>query len=252
MSGHMRHPDGQTDPAAERSHPGPTAGLLALWPMTRPSGLAVETVAVTLGTIAALAVLNLPGPSGGRWLAIPALLVAAALIPAWVGKREFPRLGLDPEHLRSAIPLICRTGIVTFPPVFLGLWLLMLMHLPIPLRPPASATQNWLTWLLYQSLYVAVAEEVFFRGYVQANTASLLGQAAWLSGPWQQRVAILVSAACFALAHVVIHGQIISLLVFLPGLVLAWLFVRTRSLLAPILFHGLANVSYGVMAMALT
>jgi membrane protease YdiL (CAAX protease family) len=35
---------------------------------------------------------------------------------------------------------------------------------------------------------------------------------------------------------------------FLPGLVLAWLFIRTRALLAPILFHGLANVSYGLFA----
>jgi membrane protease YdiL (CAAX protease family) len=40
-------------------------------------------------------------------------------------------------------------------------------------------------------------------------------------------------------------------LTFLPGLILAWLFLRTGSLLAPIVFHGLANVSYAMMAMAL-
>lgn len=252
MSIHMRHLNSQTEDATLCSHTGPAAGLLSASPMIRPPSLSAETVAVTLGTIVALTFLSLPGAQSARWLAIPALLVAAALLPTWVRKREFPCLGLDPAHLRSAVPVVCRVCIATFPPVFLGLWLLTLAHVPIPLRPPLDEGWNWLGWLHYQFLYVALAEEVFFRGYVQTNTARLLSQTAWLSGPWQQRVAMLVSAACFALAHFVVQSQITSLLVFLPGLVLAWLFVHTRSLLAPILFHGLANVSYGVMASALT
>ncbi len=251
MSVHRRYPDGQTDTPAECSCTGPAADLLSLLSATRPPGLAVETFAVTLGTVAAVAFLSVYGAAGGLWLAIPAVLAAAALIPAWVRRRDFPCLGLDPAQLRSTIPVVCLVAIATLPPVFLGLWLLTLMHMPIPLRPAVSESQNWLAWLLYQFLYVATAEEVFFRGYVQANITRLLGQATRLSGPGQQRVAIVVSAACFALAHVAIQGQIISLLVFLPGLLLAWLFVRTRSLFAPILFHGLANVSYGVMATVL-
>jgi membrane protease YdiL (CAAX protease family) len=252
MNVRMEHLDHQTDAAADYSHAAPLTELLPLLPTRRPPGLAAETVTVTLGTIAALALLNGHDVAGGRWLVIPALLVAAALVPAWVRRREFPCFGLDLDHVRSAVPVVGRVSIATGPPVLLGLWLLTRMHLPIPLRPPANEPPSWLAWLLYQFLYIAVAEEVFFRGYVQANTARLLRRAASLSGPWQQRVTILVSAACFALAHVAIQGQIISLLVFLPGLVLAWLFVRTRSLFAPILFHGLANVSYGLMATVLT
>jgi membrane protease YdiL (CAAX protease family) len=252
MSVRMEHLDSQTDAAAECSHPAPPTELLSLLPTTQPPGLAAETIAVTLGTVAVLAFLNGHGAAGGRWLAIPILLVAAALVPAWVRKREFPCFGLDLDHFRSAVPVVCRVCIATFPPVFLGLWLLTRMDVALPLRPPAHEPPSWLAWLLYQLLYVAVAEEIFFRGYVQANTARLLSRAASLSDPWQRRVAIVVSAACFALAHVAVQGQIISLLVFLPGLVLAWLFVRTRSLFAPILFHGLANVAYGVMATVLT
>jgi len=37
---------------------------------------------------------------------------------------------------------------------------------------------------------------------------------------------------------------------FLPGRVLGWLFIRTKSLLAPVLFHGLANTCYCLMAAA--
>jgi membrane protease YdiL (CAAX protease family) len=251
MSVHRRHPGSQTDAAAECSRTGPATELLSLLSTTRRPGLAVETCAVTLGAIAAVALLSERGASGGCWLTIPALLVAAALLPTWAQKREFPCLGLDADHLRSALPVVCLVAGATLPPVFLGLWLLTRMDIPIPLRPPTSGLHAWFAWLLHQCLYVAVAEEVFFRGYVQANAARLLGQATRLSGSGQKRVAILVSAGCFALAHVVIQGQIISLLVFLPGLILAWLFARTRSLFAPILFHGLANVFYGVMAAVL-
>jgi membrane protease YdiL (CAAX protease family) len=216
------------------------------------AGLALETGLVTLGTVGALAVLNAYGAAGTRWLAIPALLLAAALIPVWAGRAAVPRLGLDRAALRAAGPIVSGVCSAAFPAAFLGLWLLTLAHVPIPLRPPCDGGQNWPAWLLYQFLYVAVAEEVFFRGYVQANTARVLGRAARLSGLWRQRIAILVSAAAFALAHVAVQGQITSLLVFLPGLVLAWLFARTGSLLAPILFHGLANVFYGVAAAVLT
>ncbi len=143
------------------------------------------------------------------------------------------------------------------------------LNLPLPLRPIIPERQGWLAWLLYQFLYVAVAEEVFFRGYVQANLMRVVGTpcgvqpvgSGWgeFIGAHPRRrichpkamIPIVVSAGCFALAHVVVQGQITSLLTFLPGLVLAWLFFRTGTLLAPILFHGLANVSYALMGLAL-
>ena len=57
-------------------------------------------------------------------------------------------------------------------------------------------------------------------------------------------IIIIVSAALFALGHVIILGNPTSALTFLPGIVFAWLYLRTDSLLAPILFHGIANVSF--------
>ncbi len=61
-------------------------------------------------------------------------------------------------------------------------------------------------------------------------------------------LSIVLSAACFAVAHIIIQGKIISVVTFLPGLILGWLFIRTKSLLAPILYHGLANTFYYVLA----
>jgi len=209
--------------------------------------LAVETAGVTVGVLAAIRFLHTCPAANLKWLLIPCTLVAAALAPAWITRRDFPRIGLHREPFRLAIRTVAPACLCILPPVYLGLWLLTSAGLPIPLRPVLARQQDWFTWLLYQFLYVAAAEEVFFRGYLQANTTRLLRERR-LSQPARRWIAIAISAGCFALAHVVVQGQIVSALTFLPGLFMAWLFVRTRSLLASILFHGLANVSYGIMA----
>ncbi len=212
--------------------------------------LVVETTAVTVAAIAAVRFFHVHQPAGLGWLLIPCTLVVAALAPAWIARREFPRIGLRVEPILLALKTVLPACLCILPLLYLGLWLLISWGLPVPLRPVLTDQQSWFTWLLYQFLYVAAAEEVFFRGYIQANAMRLLRERR-LSRPAQRWIAMAISAGCFALAHVAVQGQIVSILTFLPGLLMAWLFMRTRSLLAPILFHGLANVSYGIMAATL-
>jgi membrane protease YdiL (CAAX protease family) len=100
-------------------------------------------------------------------------------------------------------------------------------------------------------MYVGVAEEVFFRGYVQNNILRSTSTITQQRRRLLQWISIIISAGCFAAAHIIVQGKIISVLIFLPGLVLGWLFIRTRSLLAPILFHGLANTYYFCVAAVL-
>jgi membrane protease YdiL (CAAX protease family) len=240
-------------------------------------GVMIETAAVTVCALAVVRFLHVNGALGFQWMAIPSVLVAAALVPAWIGKREFPRIGLDLDHTHLIAGTLGWVCLCILPAIFGGLWMLTSLNLPLPLRPIIPERQDWLAWLLYQFFYVAVAEEVFFRGYVQANVMRLVEMNHGLRPPVGAGddmtaecglnvpvaaddreirhsiaiIPILVSAGCFALAHVVVQGQITSVLTFLPGLVLAWLFFRTGTLLAPILFHGLANVSYALMSMAL-
>jgi len=217
-----------------------------------PASLAIETTAVSIGTVAAIRFLNVQPAVDFKWLIIPCLLVSASLLPTWLRKDDFPPMCLEGRHVAVSLGMVCLTCLCTIPVVVLGLWLMVRMHWPIPLRPVVAGPDGWFPWLVYQFLYVAVAEELFFRGYLQANVMRLLGDARPGSRRIDPYVAIVISAGCFALAHAVVQGQITSLLTFLPGLILAWLFIRTHSLLAPILFHGLANVSYGVIALNLT
>jgi membrane protease YdiL (CAAX protease family) len=211
----------------------------------------IETIVVTAGALAAIRLLHANFAASVQWMVIPAVLVAAALVPAWVRKREFPRIGFDLDHTGLIAGTVGWVCLCVFPAIFFGLWVLTLLNLPLPLRPIVPDRQGWFAWVLYQFFYVAVAEEIFFRGYVQANVLRWLRQCPRLPGVWPQCLAVILSAGCFALAHVVVQGRITTALTFLPGLILAWLFLRTGSLLAPILFHGLANISYAVMAMVL-
>lgn len=212
--------------------------------------LLTETALVTIAAITAIRLLAASSISRAAWFVSPGILIAAALIPTVIRRAEFPKIGLNIRQIGPTLLVVCRTCIVVFSALFAGLWLLKSFGLGLPLQPVQPKEQGWISWLLYQFMYVAVAEEVFFRGFVQNNILRLTkpgkdGQRRlwkWLS--------IVLSAACFAIAHIIVQGRVILVLTFLPGLICGWLFIRTKLLLAPILFHGLANTCYCLMAAA--
>ncbi len=213
--------------------------------------LLAETILVTITAILTIRLLSQSSVSyAPLWFAAPAVLVAAALVPTIIRRARLAQIGLDIGQVKFALLIVARTCIVVFPAAFAGLWLLRSYGLEPPMRIVLPQNQQWLPWVLYQFLYVAVAEEVFFRGYLQSNILRLTNTMKWRC-ELRNWVSIVLSAACFAGAHIIVQGQAASALTFLPGLILGWLFIRTRSLLAPILFHGLANTCYCIMAAAL-
>ncbi len=210
--------------------------------------LLTETALIAIAAVLAIKIYGASSASGARWFVTPGILIVAALIPTVTRKSRLSEIGLSFGQIKHSFIMLGWTCLVVFPAMFCGLWLLKFYGLNFPLPPVLPRSQEWVSWILYQFMYVAVAEEVFFRGYVQSNTLRLINAVMARRRMLQRWVSIVISAACFAAAHMIVQGQIISVLTFLPGLVLGWLFIRTKSLLAPILFHGLANMSYYVMA----
>ncbi|KPK76921.1 MAG: hypothetical protein AMJ79_04945, partial [Phycisphaerae bacterium SM23_30] len=150
-----------------------------------------------------------------------------------------------------SLRLVGITCLVALPATYIGLYLLQRVDLTAPLIPKVPSDQ-WLNWLLYQIMYVAGAEELFFRGYLQSSLLRLAPTTnAKYSRIWPLTT-VIISAAAFALAHVILTNNALSILIFFPGVVLGWLFLRTRSLLAPILFHALANIGYALMTAGLS
>jgi len=229
------------------TNPLPTIGSAPLFGIRSKrlnTSLLMETAAVTIAAILAIKVLGTSSIFKPTWFAAPGILIAAALVPTAIKRRDFARIGFNNKQISHSLVLLGWACIATFPAMFCGLWLMRYWGLELPLRAVIPPAQGWFYWLFYQFMYIAAAEEVFFRGYVQNNILRLTSTIVQERRRLLQWISIIISAACFAAAHIIIQGEIISVLTFLPGLVLGWLFVRTRSLLAPILFHGLANVYY--------
>jgi membrane protease YdiL (CAAX protease family) len=208
--------------------------------------LLVETVSLTIAAVLTIRLLADTSLHESLWFLSPAVLVAAALIPPIARKDRFPEIGLCKKKAKEVFLVLACTCVVVFGAAFFGLWLLTRCGFEPSLRVVPQGNRQILSWLLYQFLYVALAEEVFFRGYLQSNilrlTATIRQEADRAS--LRNWISIILSAVCFAAAHVIVQGQAISVLTFLPGIVLGWLFIRTKSLLAPIIFHGLANIFY--------
>lgn len=213
--------------------------------------LLAETVILTTGVICAIRIFSRSSFSGTGWFVVPAALAVAAVAPSAVKKNGFADFGLRLRQIKSSLHVLGWVCLLVFPAMLGLLWLLKTYGLLMPMPPELAKSQNRVAWLLYQFLYVAVSEEMFFRGYLQNNILSMTSSHTSTHQRLCQWTSIIVSAAVFAAAHIVVFGQIISVLTFLPGLVLGWLLIRTKSLLAPILFHGISNVCYLVIVTSL-
>ncbi len=99
-------------------------------------------------------------------------------------------------------------------------------------------------WILYiivaQLFMVALPEEFFYRGYLLTRLDALFPPKTIWGIPlsWGN----LICSLLFALTHFVIGWNAYRLSVFFPSLIFGMLKQRTRSLLAPILFHATSNI----------
>ncbi|RMF14327.1 MAG: CPBP family intramembrane metalloprotease [Candidatus Dadabacteria bacterium] len=103
--------------------------------------------------------------------------------------------------------------------------------------PPQSIGER----LLAELLFAALPEELFFRGWLQPQADRLLGGRAWGRGTFRLTAANLVTAAAFAVIHLV-TGRIDRLSVFFPGLWFGWLTECSGSIWPAIVLHALSNL----------
>jgi len=186
-----------------------------------------------------------------NWFWAPCVLIAAGLVPTSLRKKRFSEIGLCVEQPWMVLRVLLATCIIVFPLFWAGIFLLSKFNIELPLSP-IIPEGRWISWLAYQFMYIAVAEEIFFRGYIQSNIVSLLAMSVQKKRAFLEIIGIIISATVFAISHCLILGSIMPIITFFPGLIFGWLLVRTKSLLAPVLFHGLANVFYGLIATVLT
>ena len=86
--------------------------------------------------------------------------------------------------------------------------------------------------LMISGFAAAVAEEIFFRGWMQPM----------LRKRYSATVSIVAVNLVFAPLHLIAAPYFISLLTFFPGLIMGWLRERYGNILPSIIFHFLGNV----------
>ena len=101
------------------------------------------------------------------------------------------------------------------------------------------------TSALEQIVYIALPEEMFFRGYLQTQFDLVYGRPYRILGA-ECGVGLVVAAAVFAACHV-FHGGPARLIVFFPGVLYGWLRERTGTIAVPGLYHAVSNVLMEVM-----
>lgn len=163
---------------------------------------------------------------------------AGLLLVTWLFVLRPRALAGLPSFIGSDVPKAIRSGIgggvlAWFGTMAVSAVVVLVLELvgvtPEP-QPAEQAIARVEPWLVVVAIVILapIAEEVFFRGVVYN---------AWLRerGP---RWALIGSSALFA----VIHASLVVILpIFLLGLVLAWVYRRTGSILAPIFLHATFN-----------
>jgi membrane protease YdiL (CAAX protease family) len=95
----------------------------------------------------------------------------------------------------------------------------------------------------YMVIFVGLGEELLFRGLVQRDLTNLLG---WKWG-------LLGASLMFGVMHLTWRSIPELGFTFLAGMLLGYLYYRTRSLISPIIAHGVGNtVLVAVMPYLLT
>lgn len=128
-------------------------------------------------------------------------------------------------------------AVIVFPAFWVGFRLYWHPHAHFGLRLPGSVFDE----VAGQFVVIALPEEAFFRGYLQTA----------LDDAWPPRVRVLgarlgpgllVSAAIFAVGHLLTIRHPARLAVFFPALVFGWLRARTGGIGASVAFHASCNL----------
>ena len=107
------------------------------------------------------------------------------------------------------------------------------------LRPAASAPTFEFPFffrdVIYMVVFVGLAEELLFRGLIQRDLTAAFG--------WKK--ALLGTSFLFAVMHMTWRSIPELFFVFGAALILGGLYLKTKSLIAPILFHAVNNIILG-------
>lgn len=173
---------------------------------------------------------------------IPFLLMVIIFLPFKKLRKEldwFRAGSMD----RFTVGLTLLTGVVST--IALNLWGYWSdnMDRSISFATPFASQPKYVIFGLIVPIFAIVnafSEEVIFRGVLQNSLDKIFGERNWVTH--------VLQAAAFAIVHFAggfPNGKIGYLMVFVYGLMLGYLRMRSKGMLAPYLAHVLADLTIG-------
>jgi hypothetical protein len=202
---------------------------------------------------------TLPGIGHLGSALVAVLFLYVPVLVAWLRREDLDDYGFHAAPVAKGVVTAAVAIAVIFPVFALGYFAFyeiacksqLLAHL-VPrnmcarygglsaLHHPAL-TRELLEFCVVQLVVVALPEELFFRGFL----LKLLEQ----KFPPKRRIlgggvglALVISAAAFALIHLPKDGDPRALATFFPALLFGWMRSATGSILASTLTHGASNI----------
>lgn len=170
-----------------------------------------------------------------------ALLLYVPILIAWVRKERITYWDLSRKAVLSALKYFVLVSLIIFPLSFIvnhfyqTLFLGNHYHAAYPTAQTFSAT-----WLLAQTILVALPEEFFFRGFLNEAFENVFPPQRRLFGA-SFGLSVVIVSLIFAFSHSLIHLAWWHGLIFFPALVFAWLRQKTGTIWASVLFHMACN-----------
>ena len=215
--------------------------------MTHPASprriLLEAAILTALATGATVLILHAPATrvQHNSGLLIASIWLYLPLLAAWVKKIDFADLGLGRPPVGLSLALVGLWVLISYPPFYLAwAWVEFryLGHTFLPTGP--SGLPNL---ILVQTLAIALPEEFYFRGYLQSRLNLVCGRP-WRLWSAQIGPGLFVTALVFMLCHLLVSASWLRVAILFPALLFGWMRERTNSLLAPVLFHALSNLTF--------
>lgn len=225
----------------------------------RVAGLTWLVVAILVTGLVRIDV-TLPGIGHLGSALVAVLFLYAPVFVAWKRDEDLDDYGFHAAPVKRGLLTATAAIAVIFPLFALGYFAFyeiacnsaLLAHL-VPrnmcvhygglasVHAPAVLTRDFAEFCLVQLIVVALPEELFFRGFL----LKLLEE----KFPPKRRIlgggvglALVLSAAAFALIHLPKDGDPRALATFFPALVFGWMRSATGSILASTVTHGASNI----------
>ncbi len=146
-------------------------------------------------------------------------------------------MGLNWDTKRVLIGLVISVAILTVYVLAVGI---LLKDNGVPVNVEDLIKSDLIRKLAVYMLVVSIAEEVFFRGYMQEK----IGMGV---------VGVVIVSLLFAVGHFVtallgagvgIIAALMALLTFFPSLVMGYMYLKMKTLWPSIFFHFLSNMAF--------